>query len=180
MPVPTPLRRTHFLPAPSLVRPEGLEVLKSTPRGALQRIAYHRTRAAPPSFHSASDADRDGARNDGEEVLNGDKKHICPTCAKRFNRPSSLRTHVNTHTGVTRVLHVPACGRAFNVNSNMRRHFRTHASPPRPPASAWSASSPSLASSGSFPPSSTVSTFGNACHYGEDGRTAAYYGNDMR
>ncbi|KAF8142251.1 hypothetical protein K438DRAFT_1636041 [Mycena galopus ATCC 62051] len=58
------------------------------------------------------------------------KKHVCPTCAKRFNRPSSLRIHVNTHTGATpfRCPH-PSCGRAFNVNSNMRRHFRNHASP---------------------------------------------------
>jgi hypothetical protein len=30
------------------------------------------------------------------------KKHVCPTCFKRFNRPSSLRIHVNTHTGETR------------------------------------------------------------------------------
>lgn len=31
-----------------------------------------------------------------------EKKHVCPTCAKRFNRPSSLRIHINTHTGATR------------------------------------------------------------------------------
>jgi len=30
------------------------------------------------------------------------RKHVCPTCFKRFNRPSSLRIHVNTHTGATR------------------------------------------------------------------------------
>lgn len=36
--------------------------------------------------------------------VNGDtsKRHVCPTCLKRFNRPSSLRIHVNTHTGATR------------------------------------------------------------------------------
>lgn len=33
---------------------------------------------------------------------NGGKKHICPTCGKRFNRPSSLKIHRNTHTGATR------------------------------------------------------------------------------
>ncbi|KAJ7212761.1 hypothetical protein B0H12DRAFT_1033176 [Mycena haematopus] len=69
---------------------------------------------------------------DGEESEGGTspegKRHICPICAKRFNRPSSLRIHVNTHTGATpfRCPH-PSCGRAFNVNSNMRRHFRNHA-----------------------------------------------------
>jgi hypothetical protein len=30
------------------------------------------------------------------------KKHECSICFKRFNRPSSLRIHVNTHTGATR------------------------------------------------------------------------------
>ncbi len=45
----------------------------------------------------------DTASDDGE-VSGGatGKKHICPTCSKRFNRPSSLRIHVNTHTGATR------------------------------------------------------------------------------
>ncbi|KAJ7117147.1 hypothetical protein C8R44DRAFT_708470 [Mycena epipterygia] len=85
---------------------------------------------------------------EGEEEGGGPeegKKHICPTCAKRFNRPSSLRIHVNTHTGATpfRCPH-PSCGRAFNVNSNMRRHFRNHASPAfsgAPPSPSWSVSS---------------------------------------
>jgi len=30
------------------------------------------------------------------------RKHVCSTCFKRFNRPSSLRIHLNTHTGATR------------------------------------------------------------------------------
>ncbi|KAF9037067.1 hypothetical protein BJ165DRAFT_1353811, partial [Panaeolus papilionaceus] len=55
------------------------------------------------------------------------KKHVCPTCNKRFNRPSSLRIHVNTHTGATPFrCPWPNCGREFNVNSNMRRHYRNH------------------------------------------------------
>lgn len=54
---------------------------------------------------------RDGSLDpddDGEGGMNGQlgtgqgKKHICPSCLKRFNRPSSLRIHVNTHTGATR------------------------------------------------------------------------------
>ncbi|KAF9264023.1 hypothetical protein L218DRAFT_863837 [Marasmius fiardii PR-910] len=57
-----------------------------------------------------------------------EKKHMCPTCSKRFSRPSSLRIHVNTHTGETPFrCPFPGCGREFNVNSNMRRHYRNHA-----------------------------------------------------
>jgi hypothetical protein len=39
---------------------------------------------------------------EGNEEENNGKKHVCSTCFKRFNRPSSLRIHVNTHTGATR------------------------------------------------------------------------------
>ncbi|ETW77047.1 hypothetical protein HETIRDRAFT_18791, partial [Heterobasidion irregulare TC 32-1] len=59
----------------------------------------------------------------------GGKRHTCPHCSKRFNRPSSLGIHVNTHTGAKPfVCPHPGCGRAFNVNSNMRRHHRNHSS----------------------------------------------------
>jgi hypothetical protein len=43
----------------------------------------------------------EGEDGEGQGAEEG-KKHVCPTCAKRFNRPSSLRIHVNTHTGATR------------------------------------------------------------------------------
>lgn len=33
---------------------------------------------------------------------NNRRRHVCPTCLMRFNRPSSLRTHLNMHTGATR------------------------------------------------------------------------------
>lgn len=69
--------------------------------------------------------------SDGElSGSNNGKKHVCPTCSKRFNRPSSLRIHVNTHTGETPFrCPWPNCAREFNVNSNMRRHYRNHTTP---------------------------------------------------
>ncbi|OCH93292.1 hypothetical protein OBBRIDRAFT_703254, partial [Obba rivulosa] len=55
------------------------------------------------------------------------KKHACPWCSKRFDRPSSLAIHINTHTGEKPyACAFPGCGRKFNVNSNMRRHYRNH------------------------------------------------------
>jgi len=94
------------------------------------------------------------------------RKHVCPTCFKRFSRPSSLRIHLNTHTGATRkyplwvlfssilLIYVwfssafkcpwPNCGREFNVNSNMRRHYRNHISPTRSQAMSASSNGPQM------------------------------------
>ncbi|KAG6875587.1 hypothetical protein C0992_003184 [Termitomyces sp. T32_za158] len=84
---------------------------------------------SPDDPDVASDGDFSGSHNG--------KKHVCLTCSKRFNRPSSLRIHVNTHTGATPFrCPWPNCAREFNVNSNMRRHYRNHTTPaaPRPQA----------------------------------------------
>ncbi len=56
---------------------------------------YHERRAA------AMD-DRRAVSNTISTLDTMGRKHVCPTCFKRFNRPSSLRIHVNTHTGATR------------------------------------------------------------------------------
>ncbi|KAJ7834475.1 hypothetical protein B0H14DRAFT_2798399, partial [Mycena olivaceomarginata] len=82
-----------------------------------------------PDGDNEPEAMKEGEYGDGESGAQEGKKHVCTKCAKRFNRPSSLRIHFNTHTGAMpfRCPH-PSCGRAFNVNSNMRRHFRNHAS----------------------------------------------------
>lgn len=55
--------------------------------------------AAVRSLHSGEISDSD---DDELSASSHGKKHICPTCFKRFNRPSSLKIHVNTHTGATR------------------------------------------------------------------------------
>ncbi|KAH7099312.1 hypothetical protein BKA62DRAFT_710078 [Auriculariales sp. MPI-PUGE-AT-0066] len=54
-------------------------------------------------------------------------KYDCPYCGKRFDRPSSVKIHITSHTGEKPyVCAYPGCGRRFSVNSNMRRHLRTH------------------------------------------------------
>lgn len=45
------------------------------------------------------------------------RRHACPHCAKRFNRPSSLAIHVNTHTGDKRG-RFPGCSFAPPVLTN--------------------------------------------------------------
>ncbi|KAI9882578.1 MAG: hypothetical protein M1823_005677 [Watsoniomyces obsoletus] len=55
------------------------------------------------------------------------KKHRCKVCDKRFTRPSSLRTHMYSHTGEKPFCcDVDGCGRHFSVVSNLRRHRKVH------------------------------------------------------
>ncbi|KAH9909173.1 hypothetical protein F4778DRAFT_776334 [Xylariomycetidae sp. FL2044] len=55
------------------------------------------------------------------------KKHKCKICDKRFTRPSSLQTHMYSHTGEKPFCcEVEGCGRHFSVVSNLRRHRKVH------------------------------------------------------
>ncbi|TFK54211.1 hypothetical protein OE88DRAFT_1625056, partial [Heliocybe sulcata] len=57
-------------------------------------------------------------------------KYECPYCGKGFNRPSSLKIHINSHTGEKPFMcPQEGCGRTFSVLSNMRRHARVHGQP---------------------------------------------------
>ncbi|TCD71247.1 hypothetical protein EIP91_011725 [Steccherinum ochraceum] len=54
-------------------------------------------------------------------------RYECTYCGKGFTRPSSLKIHINTHTGEKPYLcPYEGCGRSFSVQSNMRRHARVH------------------------------------------------------
>ena len=84
------------------------------------------------------------ATQPGSVLGEGMKKHTCPTCRKRFTRPSSLQTHIYSHTGEKRKFPTPdtgeeadciafkcefqGCGRSFSVVSNLRRHNKIHLS----------------------------------------------------
>ncbi|KAG1734709.1 uncharacterized protein EDB91DRAFT_583787 [Suillus paluster] len=55
-------------------------------------------------------------------------KYECDYCGKGFTRPSSLKIHLNSHTGEKPfTCTFEGCGRSFSVLSNMRRHARVHA-----------------------------------------------------
>ncbi|KAJ3240628.1 hypothetical protein HDU81_003212 [Chytriomyces hyalinus] len=50
------------------------------------------------------------------------RKYICTYCSKRFTRPSTLQTHMNSHTG-HRPFKCMHCDMRFTVSSNMKRHM---------------------------------------------------------
>lgn len=54
------------------------------------------------------------------------RKYACHLCSWRFERPSSLANHMNSHTGAKpHTCAVNGCDRAFRTRSNMLRHLRT-------------------------------------------------------
>ncbi|EXX58232.1 Cmr3p [Rhizophagus irregularis DAOM 197198w] len=57
------------------------------------------------------------------------KRYKCNICQKRFTRPSSLQTHMYSHTGEKPFkCPIEGCGRHFSVVSNLRRHQKIHTS----------------------------------------------------
>jgi len=57
------------------------------------------------------------------------KRYKCNICQKRFTRPSSLQTHMYSHTGEKPFkCPIEGCGRHFSVVSNLRRHQKIHSS----------------------------------------------------
>lgn len=104
---------------PSLIPPHRLErsgqpqgysfgVLRSDPASSsLTHITSSATLPYQPTATEAAGRATASVISDGEDDGIGlGKKHVCKTCNKRFNRPSSLRIHINTHTGATRTLGV--------------------------------------------------------------------------
>lgn len=82
------------------------------------------------------------------------RKHRCTICDKRFTRPSSLQTHMHSHTGEKPyACDAKGCGRHFTVVSNLRRHRKVHEGdrvPDKEPLT-WAPSSPNTPSNPTYP-----------------------------
>ncbi|KDR75239.1 hypothetical protein GALMADRAFT_249226 [Galerina marginata CBS 339.88] len=107
-----------------------------------------RTPVARISAHGSLNISHPVPRQPLDDSASSSSKYECSYCGKGFNRPSSLKIHLNSHTGEKRksyhrffalrrfllflqafVCPVETCGRSFSVLSNMRRHTRVHATP---------------------------------------------------
>lgn len=109
------------------------------PSRTLPRPSNLLTGSAPPGPQSMM------SQFSSKMPSNAQKKHKCKVCDKRFTRPSSLQTHMYSHTGEKRkfdfrpgvnselttttiafACDVEGCGRHFSVVSNLRRHKKVH------------------------------------------------------
>jgi hypothetical protein len=82
-------------------------ILPANPRSASQ---------AAGKVHSKSHKDRLDTSN---------RKYVCTMCNKRFTRPSTLTTHMNSHTGERPYpCEAVGCNWRFTVLSNLKRHTK--------------------------------------------------------
>ncbi|KAL1884497.1 hypothetical protein Plec18167_002087 [Paecilomyces lecythidis] len=97
------------------------ESLDGLPSRTLPRPSGLLTGSAPPGPQSMM------SQFSSKMPSNTQKKHKCKVCDKRFTRPSSLQTHMYSHTGEKPyACDVEGCGRHFSVVSNLRRHKKVH------------------------------------------------------
>ncbi|KAF8508751.1 hypothetical protein JB92DRAFT_571668 [Gautieria morchelliformis] len=77
------------------------------------------------AFSDTEDEPRATLANSNEHgmIPRNRKRHACELCDKAFDRPSTLKTHLLVHTGITPFsCHI--CGRRFGVQSNCNRHIK--------------------------------------------------------
>ncbi|KAK9722826.1 hypothetical protein K7432_002365 [Basidiobolus ranarum] len=62
-----------------------------------------------------------------EANIDDHKRYKCTLCDKKFKRPSSLKTHMFSHTGEKPYsCQAMGCRKRFSVLSNLRRHSKIH------------------------------------------------------
>ncbi|KAI8848517.1 hypothetical protein BC829DRAFT_212447 [Chytridium lagenaria] len=112
--LPTPITNGGKLPISPA--PPNLASVVATAAAAAAAAAVTNTTNTPPTLPLKKKPEEPKKNPAQTEAGNSEKRFQCHFCQKRFSRPSSLTTHVYTHTGERpHACTMPGCGRSFSV-----------------------------------------------------------------
>ncbi|KAH3679397.1 hypothetical protein WICMUC_001017 [Wickerhamomyces mucosus] len=114
--------------------PGVLDPVRTNPYISLhpRSVTYPTEALQPSSFTKSKSKKRFSSTSSSSSNLLGmtpetAARNRCPQCQKQFKRPSSLQTHLYSHTGEKPFrCTFDGCGRMFSVRSNMIRHRKLH------------------------------------------------------